>query len=551
MRRWLLVKALYKDFKNTFIFLKGHYLIYFTGIIGVTLLNASSVLVESYLLKRLLDIGNNESLYNIFKLLVVVIIYMILVMALLPTFSFMFNGHAKHGFANICKALYHKFSKLSVQYYEKHHSGHALSLLENDSWIAAGILTRHFRRTVASFATMIVYLVPMFVFDYRITSIILILNLLTLTVNTNISKKLKLTTKEMQGQLSKMTVIIGNIIGGISIIKMYHMGHQMIEVFRKSNQEVSKFNEKNNKVVAFLTAYNFMISMCNIMVFILLGSLMVRWGLTTYGNIIAIMSLQTALDANFREFGQYYPIFYNSFAGTERIYDFLELEEEAIRRKADIIENPDYIQFKNVSFGYTKEKMVLEDFNLSIKQGETIGIVGESGSGKSSLVKLLMGFYETGSGGIAVGNKNIGEMTLEELHKLIAYVPQEAQLFNVSIKENIRYGNPKATDKQIIAAAKAANADGFINEQAEGYDTIVGERGIRLSGGQCQRIAIARAILKDAPILILDEATSALDSESERLIKEAMAHYSKTRTTIMIAHRLSSIEYADRIIRIA
>ena len=550
MRRWLQVKTLYKDFKNTFVFLKGHYLIYFSGILGMTLLHASSALVESYLLKRLLDIGNNDSLYTIFKLLVLAIIYMIMVVMLLPIFTFMFNGQAKYGFANICKALYHKFSSLPVDYYEKNHSGHALSLFENDTWIVATIFMRHFRRTIASFATIIVYLIPMFVFDYRITSVILILNVLTLIVNTNISKKLKLTTKEVQGQLSNMTVIIANIIGGISIIRMYQMGHQIIETFKKSNQEISKYNLKNNRVVAFLSAYNFMISMCNIMVFVLLGSLMVKWRLTTYGNIIAIMSLQTALDTNFREFGRYYPMFYNSFAGTERIYEFLELEEEPNQRRTGIIEQPEYIQFKNVTFGYTEDQTVLRDFNLTIKQGETIGIVGESGSGKSSLIKLLMGFYQTNSGGIAIGGKNIGEMTIEELRGLIAYVPQESQLFNTSIKENIRYGNPKATDEQIIAAAQAANADGFIKEQPDGYNTIVGERGMRLSGGQCQRIAIARAILKDAPILILDEATSALDSESERLIKEVLASYSKTRTTLMIAHRLSSIEYADRIIKV-
>ncbi|PHV69763.1 hypothetical protein CS063_14310 [Sporanaerobium hydrogeniformans] len=544
------MKTLYKDFKNTFVFLKGHYLIYFSGIIGMTLLHASSALVESYLLKRLLDIGDNHSLYMIFKLLALVIVYMIIVVILLPIFTFMFNGQAKYGFANICKALYYKFSRLPVDYYEKNHSGHALSLFENDTWVVAGIFMRHFRRTIASFATIIVYLIPMFVFDYRITSVILILNLLTLIVNTNISKKLKLTTKEVQNQLSNMTVIITNIIGGISIIRMYQKGQQMIENFKKSNEEVSRHNLKNNRIVAFLSAYNFMISMCNIMVFVLLGSLMVKWGLTTYGNIIAIMSLQTALDANFREFGQYYPMFYNSLAGTERVYEFLELEEEPNQRKTEIIEQPGYIEFKDVTFGYTEDKAVIRDFSLTIQQGETIGIVGESGSGKSSLVKLLMGFYQTNRGGISIGGKSIGEMTLDELRGLIAYVPQESQLFNTSIKENIRYGNPGATDEQIIAAAKAANAHRFIKEQADGYDTIVGERGMRLSGGQCQRIAIARAILKDAPILILDEATSALDSESERLMREVMASYSKTRTTLMIAHRLSSIEYADRIIKI-
>jgi ABC-type multidrug transport system fused ATPase/permease subunit len=544
------MKTLFRDFKNTFVFLKGHYLKYFTGIVGMTILNASCALVESYLLKHLLDIGRPDSLNTILKLFIVIIFYMILVVLLLPVFSFMFNGQAKYGFGNICKAIYSKLSKLSVDYYEKNHTEQALSLLENDSWVVAVIFMRHFRRTVAAFATIIIYLIPMFIFDYRITAIILVLNILTFFVNTNISRKLKKTKKEVQKNLSNMTVILGNVIGGISIIRMYDMTKFIKERFENSNREVSKSNIKNSRVTAFLSAYNFMISMCNIMVFVLIGTLMVKWGLTTYGNIIAIMSLQTTLDFNFREFARYYPLFYNSFAGTERIYDFLEQEEEPKKRDANIIENPEYIEFKDVTFGYTEDKTVLENFNLSVSKGETVAIIGESGSGKSSLVKLLMGFYKINSGGISVNSKNIGHMTLDELRRSIAYVPQESSLFNISIKENIRYGNPAATDEQIIEAAKAAYAHDFITEQPQGYDTIVGERGIRLSGGQCQRIAIARAMVKDAPILILDEATSALDSESERYIKEAIDSYSKTRTTLIIAHRLSTIENADRVIKI-
>jgi ABC-type multidrug transport system fused ATPase/permease subunit len=372
-------------------------------------------------------------------------------------------------------------------------------------------------------------------------------NILTLTVNTHISKKLKGTTKQIQNQMSNLTVTVGNIIGGMSIIKMYQLATVMRSNFKRDNREVSKLSLKNSKVTALLSAYNFLIAMLSIMVFLLLGTIMVKQGLTTYGNILAIMSLQTALDANFREFGQYYPMFYNSLVGTERIYEFLEIEDEPLRREAEPINEPEYIQFKDVDFGYTPEKLVLEKFNLSIKEGETLAIIGESGSGKSSVAKLLLGFYKINAGGLSIGGKNLSDMTLSEMRDMIAYVPQDATLFNTTIMENMRYGREGATDEEIFAAARAANADGFIREQPQGYETLVGEGGIRLSGGQCQRIAIARAILKNAPILLLDEATSALDSESERLIKNTIDEYGKSRTTIIIAHRLSTIENADRV----
>ncbi|MBX4261749.1 ABC transporter ATP-binding protein [Clostridium estertheticum] len=515
----------------------------------MTLLQSSSALLESYLLKMLLDIGAPESMWFIFKMIAMLVIYMILMVLLLPVFTFMFNGRAKYGHCNLNKAVYEKFNKIDVNYYEKRHSGEVLSIFENDTWVVAVIFMRHFRRTVASLATIVIYLIPMFVFDYRITLIILTFNLITLTANTYISKKLKATTKEIQKQMSNMTVTIGNIVGGMSIIKMYQLASGMRENFKKDNSEVSRLSLKNSKITALLTSYNFFISMLNILVFLLLGTIMVKQGLTTYGNILAIMSLQTALDANFREFGQYYPMFYNSLAGTERIYDFLNIEEEPLRWEAEHINQAEYIQFNQVNFGYTQDKLVLKDFNLSVKEGETLAIIGESGSGKSSVAKLLLGFYKINSGGISIGGKNLSDMTLSEIRDMIAYVPQEATLFNITIMENIRYGREDATDEEIFAAARSANADTFIRQQPQGYETFVGERGIRLSGGQCQRIAIARAIIKNAPILLLDEATSALDSESERLIKSTIDEYGKTRTTIIIAHRLSTIENADRVFR--
>ena len=535
-----------KEFKNTMVFLKGNYFAYFMGIIGMAVCLASSSLLESYLLKRLLDGGAPSSIMTIVKIIILVVVYMLIMLLLLPVFTFMFNGRAKYGHNNVNKAIYQKFGKLPVDYYEKNHSGKILSLIFNDTWMVASIFMRHFKRTITAFSTIFIYLVPMMIYDYRITLIILVLNILTLLVNTQAAKMLRITTKDIQKEMGSMTVIISNIIGGMSVIKMYQLSKKLRDEFMQSNSTVAELNKHNNNLSAKLSAYNFFISMLNTIVFFLLGSIMVKHNLTTYGNILAIYSLQTVLDHNFREFGEYFPLFYNCLASTVRVYDFLEEKEEPIRYDIEKINNPEYIEFKNVNFGYN-DTLVIKDFNLQVQKGQTIALIGESGSGKSSVAKLLLGFYIPHSGSISVAGKNMSDMTLAELRDMIAYVPQEATLFNTTIMENIRYGRISASDDEIIEAAKAANAHDFIIEQEYGYNTITGEKGIRLSGGQCQRIAIARAILKNAPILLLDEATSALDNESESLIKETLEKYGKTRTTIMIAHRMTSIEHADRI----
>lgn len=208
------------------------------------------------------------------------------------------------------------------------------------------------------------------------------------------------------------------------------------------------------------------------------------------------------------------------------------------------------INFKNVSFAYDsgEGEHVFNDFSLTIPAGQRVGLVGHSGSGKTTLTKILLRFADIHTGVITIDDQNISEVTQQSLHESIAYVSQEPLLFHRSLRENIAYGKPDATQKEIEQAARQANAHDFINDLKDGYDTLVGERGVKLSGGQRQRIAIARAILKDAPILVLDEATSALDSESERLIQSALAELMKGRTSVVIAHRLSTISKLDRII---
>jgi ATP-binding cassette subfamily B protein len=205
------------------------------------------------------------------------------------------------------------------------------------------------------------------------------------------------------------------------------------------------------------------------------------------------------------------------------------------------------IDINAMSFSHDKTKL-FKDFNLHIKQGEKIGLVGHSGSGKTSLTKLLLRFENVDDGSIEINNVNINDVAQDELRHVISYVPQEPLLFHRSLSENISYGKNQATEDEIILAAKNANAHEFIKDLPDGYDTLVGERGVKLSGGQRQRVAIARAMLKDAPILVLDEATSALDSESEQLIQDALWKLMKGRTAIVIAHRLSTIQKMDRII---
>lgn len=303
-------------------------------------------------------------------------------------------------------------------------------------------------------------------------------------------------------------------------------------------------------MLCLLSVWQYAQYVLNLVLFLFIGSILVQQGLSTYADILAIMSLQTALDENFNELGTYYPQFINGFAATERVSEFLETEEEPKTCHSINVQRsnvPAYIDFCNVTFSYDGTNNVLTDFNLQINEGEHVALIGESGCGKSTLTKLLLGLYEIQDGNISVAGQSISRMTLEQLRQLISYVPQEPELFHVSVMENIRYGKVTATDEEVIMAAKKANADIFIRELENGYHAIIGEQGDNLSGGQRQRIAIARALLKDAPILIFDEATSALDNETERKINESI-EICGDKTIIVVAHRESALRNMDRVI---
>jgi ATP-binding cassette subfamily B protein len=271
------------------------------------------------------------------------------------------------------------------------------------------------------------------------------------------------------------------------------------------------------------------------------------------GAILAVIFLQGNASFLFENIGRFISDVQKSLAGAIRVFEILDMSTEN-DYKPDLFDNSslsnrhkdEMIKLENAEFSY-KENKVLDNVSLSIAKGSVTALVGPSGGGKSTIIKLIMGFYQLNSGKLIVSEKPVNNYTLEQLRSQIAYVPQNAYLFYGTILENISYGKDNASQEEIIEAAKAANAHDFIMQMPNGYETLVGERGESLSGGQRQRVAIARAILKDSPILLLDEATSALDSESEQLVQDALNKLMKGRTTLVIAHRLTTVTHADKI----
>jgi len=268
------------------------------------------------------------------------------------------------------------------------------------------------------------------------------------------------------------------------------------------------------------------------------------------GTVVLVETYMVVVANNLWDFGNAFTRFMKSIADMKEMVDIFEIIPDILDPK-----NPEklkirdgHIVFKNVFFKYNLGHKIFSDFNLDIKPGERVGIVGHSGAGKSTITKLLLRSNDITTGVIAVDGQDIRNVTQDDLRSVISYVPQEPILFHRPIKENISYGKPNATDEEIVAVAKKAHAHEFILNLKHSYDTLVGERGVKLSGGERQRVAIARAMLKDSPILVLDEATSSLDSVSESYIQSAFSELMKGKTTIVIAHRLSTVQKMDRII---
>ncbi len=456
-----------------------------------------------------------------------------------------------HSIRNIRRDLFNAVSRLHIGYFSDKRKGDVLSRITTDAYEVEVSITNSLSAFFHDPFNIIAYFAILFSLSAELTFFTLIIIPLSGGLISLIAKRLKKDAFNLQHSLGVLISILDETLGGLRVVKAFNALPYVQQKFAKENDNYARTVRKmaNRREMAS--------PLSEVM------GVMVVAGILFYGGNLVFQN-QSELTAS--EFVGYIIIFsqvlrpakaisgsisniQRGIAAGERILEMLDVQP-GIGNKKDAVKIAAFkeaITFKNVSFAY-EEESVLKEISFELKQGETVALVGPSGGGKSTISDLIPRFYDVSAGEILLEGKNIQDYELDSLRKLMGIVTQESFLFNDSIFNNIAFGQPEANLEEVIKAARVANAHEFIMETKNGYETVIGDRGVKLSGGQRQRISIARAIFKNPPILILDEATSALDTESEKLVQEALNNLMKNRTSLVIAHRLSTIQNADNIL---
>lgn len=536
--------------------------LYLTGILMMTAFNALFEVAGSFFMKIIFEAAGNGMTPTYNQRMAVAVICGILSIILSSVFMCIYNNEAKRMTLVLKEMVFAKAMKLPYEYYEEHHSGEIISKMVYDTDVASNIYSSRLRRVLAPIIYVVVFAVAMIIINPLMTVILIVLNVLLFIANTMISKPMKKVGKRLSQKNMVMTNIISNIIAGVEITKMYDVNHTGIRKYKAENNEYVITQKEKMRLSALLDMLNTAFDLLCSLMFIVVGIVLIQNGLATIGEIAAIFTLYTSLSVRFLQLGKNIPELINCITYAERIFGFLNLPEEnkctggksakdgSAYSSAGMKPDVNAVDCENITFGYKGKELLFTGSSYRFPANKIIAVTGHSGCGKSTLAKLLLGFYELQGGSINIFGQNMCDIGIEAARRQIAYVPQIPYMYNMSIRENIRYGKPDASDEEIISAAKLANAHEFIMESENGYDTVLNNRGNNLSGGQRQRIAIARAIIKDSPIILMDEATSALDNESEQLISEAVAGLKDRKTVIMIAHRVTTIQSADMVVEV-
>lgn len=522
---------------------------YFVGLVVSTIVHTLFFVAFSLVIQRLVNFAQTQDSSLMYQAFYILGGSLLIVNLIAPGFTYMYQRSVEYTMVDIRERIYRKLCRLRVGYLEQTHNGDLVSRMTNDVSTLEMTYTSVFFAILLQLTLSIGAVVTMFVMHWQLASASFVLLLLSFAISIRFVRQIRTLYEQSLNLLGKMTEKFSDFIGGIQLVKLFHI-RPIFAQYGELNEQVTKVAAQTATKNGMLAAVNHFVSYVTFCGMIVVGGLLYAHGLIAMGTVVALAVLQISLTHAILNFGTFLSQAQNSLAGALRIKEVLEEQDEPERigLGGEDRVSPAMVEFRDVEFSYQADKKVLYGMSMQVYPGQVAAIVGASGSGKSTLIKLLLGFYPVDRGEIMLQGKSFGHYTLEEIRGQIAYVPQDAFLFSGTIEENIRYGNPQATTDEVIEAAKAAYAHHFIQELPEQYNTQVGERGASLSGGQRQRIAIARAILKNAPILLLDEATSALDTESEYWVQEALNRLMKGRTTIMIAHRLSTVEKADFIV---
>ena len=451
---------------------------------------------------------------------------------------------------DIRAAVFKKLQRLSVSFYDKNKTGTIMSYVTNDVNALQSAMVENTIEMITEGFILIGSVVAMIYLDWRLTLFTVCTFPVVLWFMEFFGKKIRKTGGRIQECTADITSVLQESVASARVIKSFVREDYEVDRFDVENRANFRANMKNAQWMATLTPVVELVAAIGVTMIIWYGGNNVINGTITAGSLVAFLTYAVNISNPIKRLTRVIGNIQKALAAAQRVFMIIDMPEE-IAESRDAKQLPEVsgkVEFQNVSFAYDDKGNVITDLSFSVKPGEVIAIVGPSGAGKSTIANLLPRFYDVNKGDIKIDGHSVREVTLDSLREQVGIVPQETMLFNGSVYNNILYGRLDATKEEIEAAAKAANAHDFIMQLTDGYETKLGDRGVNLSGGQRQRIAIARAILKNPRILILDEATSALDTESERVVQEALDRLMVGRTSFVIAHRLSTVKNADKIL---
>ena len=447
--------------------------------------------------------------------------------------------------------LYSHLHNLSLNFYSQNKTGDILSRVTNDVQQLESSMISTTVGSIDKVFTLVGGILYLVYLNYRLTIFLIVILPLITYVITKFNYKLKKVSRRVQIKIADVSDVLQETLSAVRVVKSFGREEYEFERFSSENQANFRAKMKKSQYGAILTPLVEFLAAISFTAILWYGGYEVMQGRMSASELIAFFTLLLTISEPLRSITKLSKRLQQLFASAERVFEIMDTESELREDDENKIELKDVegeVVYDNVSFAYNRNEVVLRDINLTARPGEVVALVGHSGAGKTTMVDLIPRFFDPIEGRMRLDGHDLKDLKIDSLRDFIGIVPQETILFSGTLRDNIAYGDLNADDEAIQKAAEAANAHDFIMNFPDGYDTVVGERGVGLSGGQKQRISIARAILKNPKILILDEATSSLDSESEALVQEALEHLMENRTTFIIAHRLSTIKNADKIV---
>ncbi|ULM97402.1 ABC transporter ATP-binding protein/permease [Peribacillus frigoritolerans] len=480
---------------------------------------------------------------------ITLLVVAIIVQALASGFSiYLLNRIGQSVVAGIRDQLWKKLLVLPVSYFDDHPSGETVSRMTNDTTVVKGLISEHLSNFVTGIISIVGSMIVLFVLDWKMTLLMFTAIPLSVLILMPLGKKMHKISKGMQDETASFTAVLQQVLTEIRLVKASNAEALEYQNVQKGIQKLFQFGLKEAKIQGLIAPLMSFVMMALLVLILGYGGMRVSSGALTAGALVAFIMYLFQIIMPMAQLASFFTQFQKATGATERIISILDsVEEEDAKQPVQNMSQS--ISVDHLNYSYNNGEQVLKDISFNVEAGKVTAIVGPSGSGKTTLFSLFERFYKPQEGSISIGGTSINDFTLLSWRSQIGYVSQESPIVSGTIRDNICYGiNRDITDDELNHVAKMAYADQFISELPNGYDTEVGERGMKLSGGQRQRIAIARAFLRNPKILMLDEATSSLDSKSEKVVQQALNHLMKGRTTIVIAHRLSTVIGSDQII---